>query len=54
MIKLEEQWNCLIGFSNYYVSSYGRIFNVKTRNILKRSKDSSGYIGCRNILCQEQ
>jgi hypothetical protein len=43
---MDEIWHNLniLKFSCYYVSSYGKIFSMKSNKILKNKKDSNGYI----------
>lgn len=42
--RLEEVWVPIVGFSNYAVSNYGRVENVKTGRELKPYFTGKGYL----------
>ena len=40
---MEEIWITINGFSNYEISNFGNVRNIRTGRILKKSLDSYGY-----------
>lgn len=44
MGALEEEWAEILGFPNYAVSNYGRVWNVQTDRILRLRQNSYGYM----------
>ena len=42
--KLKETWAKINGWSNYEVSTYGNVRNIKTGKILKPTKHPNGYL----------
>lgn len=40
----EEEWRPVIGFSQYVVSTHGRIMNIYTKRLLKAAKKPAGYL----------
>lgn len=39
-----EQWKVVPGYYNYYASSFGRIFSLKTLDFMNGSPDANGYL----------
>ena len=45
IISLEnEKWKIVEGYENYKISTYGRIMNIITNNLLKPTKTENGYM----------
>lgn len=38
-----EEWACIIGFYNYIISTFGRVYNTKYERFLKACLNNSGY-----------
>lgn len=38
-----EQWKIINGYNNYFISSLGRVFNLRTLLIMKQHTDKDGY-----------
>lgn len=39
-----EEWKVVPGYYNYYVSSFGRVFSLKTFDFMPGSHDANGYL----------
>lgn len=39
----KEEWKFILGHENYMVSNYGRVYNLKTKRMLKGSVNSDGH-----------
>lgn len=44
-----ERWESILNYSNYLVSSYGRVMNIRTKRLLKTYVDNSGGYLCVNL-----
>lgn len=44
MCKDIECWKVIEGFPNYYISTFGRVFSLKSLRFLKQRTDMGGYI----------
>lgn len=40
---MEEEWKPIIGWPEYMVSSYGRVYSIRTDTFLIGGKDTNGY-----------
>ena len=43
-LRIGEQWKAIEGYSNYEVSTYGRVRNIKTNKIVKPRPTNRGYL----------